>query len=116
MEPMIATPQEQQLIFIAMAEKFVQFADPGCEEVGFNEVLEAWATMLPTGGKEDLSHHLMTAAAFVASVVLIGVEGDPEYTAEEVMSEYRDMALSNPLGIVGIVRQMYDIDGPVDGE
>ena len=116
MEPMHATPQEQQLIFIAMAEKFVQFADPECEEVEFNDLLESWATMLPTGGKEDLSHHFMTAAAFMASLVLLGAEGIDDYDPAEAMSEYRDMALSNPLGVVGLVQQMYGLDGYTDGE
>jgi hypothetical protein len=109
MEPMHATPQEQQLIFIAMAEKFAQFADPECEEVGYNEVLESWATMLPTT--------VFTAATnWLASLVLLGTEGNDDYDPAEVMAEYRDMALSNPLGVVGLVRQMYGIDGYTDGE
>jgi hypothetical protein len=52
----------------------------------------------------------------LASLVLLGTEGNDDYDPAEVMAEYRDMALSNPLGVVGLVRQMYGIDGYTDGE
>lgn len=101
-----ATPQEQQLIFVSMAEKFVEFVDPEDHEVSFHELLEEWAHMLPTGGREEMAHHFMTAAAAMASLVLLGTV-DGETPPREVMQSYREMVLSNDLGFVGLVQDIY---------
>ena len=53
-----ATPQELQLVFIAMAERYAQFMESDQTVKDYNELCDVWAHLLPKGGNDDALDHL----------------------------------------------------------
>lgn len=103
-----STPQEQQLTFLAMAGAYAASMQPeerGGETIDNQELLDRWTALLPTGAAER-GQHLMTAAAVLGSLLLIGTSHveHADVTCREVLDGYREWVLESDLGIVQAAR------------